>query len=78
MFYIAELNLTFTAIPDADDLAALITRAVDLGLVVTGAGQDTKVPGRYAVTLTTGKDRDAREVKKAFDELLTDAVSRSR
>ena len=70
MFKLAELTITLTAVPDADDLAAFIARAVELGLVVTAAGPDTHIDGRYAVTVTTGPEKDAVEVQQAFDKLM--------
>lgn len=73
MFKLAELTITLTAIPDAEDLAAFIARAVELGLVVSGAGADTQIEGRYAVTVTTGPEKDAGQVQQAFNQLMTAA-----
>jgi mannose/fructose/N-acetylgalactosamine-specific phosphotransferase system component IID len=73
MFSEAELTLTLTALPTADDLATVVGRAVELGMVVTGAGPDANVSGRYAVSVTTGPGRKAAEVQRVFDQLMTTA-----
>lgn len=75
MFAHAELTLTIDAIADSGDLAAFIARAVDLGFVVTGAGPDPdpNLSGRFAVSVTSGPDKEAAAVQRAFDKLLAAA-----
>lgn len=75
MFTTAELTMTLTAIPDSDEMGAFAARAAELGLVVTGGGPDAEFKGRFAVTVTTGENRDAVEVQKAFDKLMKAAES---
>jgi hypothetical protein len=70
MFAYAELTMTLDAVPDADDLAGFIARAVENGLVVTGAGPSSQNPDRFAVTVTTGPQKRAMEVQKIFDRLM--------